>query len=205
MVWGKTSDPEDHAARSRAASAAMGGAPLHGGSAGVPVSMNVLALDLGSQCGWALSESGRIESGVEAFEIARHESRGMRFVRFNRWLEKIAFRPYGDGVSTVSPYLIVYEQAHQRGGAATEVAAGFITRVHEFCATRELEFSSVHTATLKKWTTGRGNAKKPEMIAAVVRRWGAALDIDDNEADAVALLHYALQEIVPASAGSSRR
>ena len=35
MVWGTTSDPEDHAARSRAASAAMGGAPLHISAAGL--------------------------------------------------------------------------------------------------------------------------------------------------------------------------
>lgn len=160
--------------------------------------MNVLALDLATTTGWALSEDGRIESGVESFAVARHESRGMRFVRFNRWLLRV--------VDTRRP-LIVYEQAHQRGGAATEVAAGFITRVHEFCALHALEFSSVHTATLKKWTTGKGNAKKPDMIAAAARRgWltGPIREIDDNECDAVALLHYALAEIVPQSIPTTR-
>jgi hypothetical protein len=152
--------------------------------------VNVLALDLATRTGWALSEDGRIESGVESFEIARHESRGMRFVRFNRWLVKL--------VDTRRP-LVVYEQAHQRGGAATEVAAGFITRVHEFCALHDLDFSSVHTATLKKWTTGKGNAKKPDMAGAVYARgWLPASVTDDNQVDAVALLRYALAEIVPA-------
>lgn len=155
--------------------------------------MNVLALDLATRTGWALSEDGRIESGVESFEIARHESRGMRFVRFNRWLVRV--------VDTRRP-LIVYEQAHQRGGAATEVAAGFITRVHEFCALHALEFSSVHTATLKKWATGKGNANKDEMVIRVRARFMPQRigPLDDNEADAVALLHYALSEIVPSHA-----
>jgi hypothetical protein len=90
--------------------------------------------------------------------------------------------------------LIVYEQAHHRGGAATAVAVGLVSIVQELAAIYGLECAPVHSATLKKWTTGRGNAKKPEMLEAVARRW-RRVD-DDNEADAVALLHYALAEIV---------
>jgi Holliday junction resolvasome RuvABC endonuclease subunit len=48
---------------------------------------------------------------------------------------------------------------------------------------------------LKKFTTGKGNADKAAMLEAVSRRW-RRVD-DDNEADATALLYYALAELVP--------
>ena len=150
--------------------------------------MKLLALDLGTQTGWALHAGAGLESGVQAFDLKRGESPGMRYLRFRRWLEEV-----GTGVE-----LIIYEAAHHRGGAATEVAAGFATRVQEFCARHGVEHAAVHSATLKKWTTGKGNADKAGMLEAVSRRWKPVTD--DNEADAVALLQYALREIVPLEA-----
>jgi Holliday junction resolvasome RuvABC endonuclease subunit len=152
--------------------------------------MNVLALDLGTCTGWATNVHGRDESGVQTFDVKRGESPGMRYVRFNAWLGQWA----PDGWR---PDLIVYEQTHNRGGAATEVAAGFATRVQEFCARHGIEHSAVHSATLKKFATGRGNAKKPEMIEAARVRFGYQGE-DDDEADALALLHFARVELVPA-------
>ena len=149
--------------------------------------MKILALDLGTRTGWALLESWRVESGVNVFDVKRGESPGMRYIRFNRWLDDVT---RFDKKLT----LIAYEQTHQRGGAATEVAAGFATRVQEFCARHGIEHAAVHSATLKKWTTGHGNAKKPEMIAAVRFRWRFVQT--DDEADAVALLEYARAELV---------
>lgn len=157
--------------------------------------MNVLALDLGTRCGWALSEQGRIESGVQVFDVKRGESPGMRYVRFNRWLDEITHTP--------QVHLIVYEMPHLRGGAAATVLAGFETRVHEFCARAQchtIEYQSVHSATLKKWTTGSGRGDKAAMGDAARRRgWlnhVPTLAVDDNEGDAICLLHYALAEIV---------
>lgn len=147
--------------------------------------MNILALDLGTRMGWAQWHAERIESGVQVFDLQRGESPGMRYLRFNAWLDEVA-KPRA--------HLLVYEQTHQRGGAATEVAAGFATRVQEFCARYTIEHAAVHSATLKKWTTGKGNADKRMMLAAVNHRWrgGSPPLTDDNHADALALLHYAL-------------
>lgn len=173
--------------------------------------MNLLALDLGTRTGWALRENGRIESGVQVFDVKRGESPGMRYVRFRRWLSELIWRPTERGrhgyPHVMAPEvearvgLIVYEQTHQRGGAATEVAAGFATRVQEFCAEGKLEHAAVHSATIKKFVTGKGNAKKPEMLRNVRLKFcttGSQAErlTDDNEADALALLHYALSEIV---------
>jgi crossover junction endodeoxyribonuclease RuvC len=159
--------------------------------------VNILALDLATRTGWALMERGVLESGVDIFDVKRGESPGTRYMRFNRWLLETALHD-GAGLARHQPRvdLIVFEQAHQRGGAATEVAAGFSTRVLEFCARYHIEHATCHTATLKKWTSGKGNASKTEMLEAVARRW-KRVDTDD-EADAIALLYYALSELVPA-------
>ncbi len=150
--------------------------------------MNILALDLATRTGWALEENGRRESGVQVFDVKRGESPGMRFVRFNRWLDEMA-------KIITRPCVVVFEQAHHRGGAATECAAGFSTRVLEFCATHGFEHSSVHTQTLKKFATGSGRGDKSAMIAAARVKLGFAGD-DDNEADALWLLEFAKKEIV---------
>ena len=153
--------------------------------------MKILALDLGTHTGWALFNGNRVESGVQVFDVKRGESPGMRYLRLNNWLNEIDLLTEG-GLD-----LVVYEQCHMRGGAATEVAAGFSTRVQAFCAGDDIEHSAVHSATLKKFATGHGNAGKPDMIAAARLKLGFKGD-DDNEADALWLLEYARKELVSA-------
>jgi Holliday junction resolvasome RuvABC endonuclease subunit len=93
--------------------------------------------------------------------------------------------------SLPKPILIAYEQAHHRGGAATEVGVGLSTRVQEVAALLDIpHYVAVHTATLKKWATGKGTASKDEMKAAARRLWGVEPSTFD-EADALCLLAYA--------------
>lgn len=49
-----------------------------------------------------------------------------------------------------------------------------------------LEWINVPPSTLKKWTTGKGNAKKDAMLVAVRERWGQWFQVHDV-ADAYAL------------------
>jgi hypothetical protein len=151
--------------------------------------MNILALDLSTKTGWALGTPERYESGVQTFDLKRGESPGMRYVRFRRWLEEVA-----TGVE-----LIVYEQvvpapAKFGGASARELAYNLAGRVQELCAVRGIEHTNVWPSSLKKWTTGKGNANKDAMKATVCQRWKPVTD--DNEADAIAILHYAEAEIV---------
>lgn len=157
--------------------------------------MNVLALDLATRTGWALMENGHLESGVAIFDVRRGESPGMRYIRFRRWI----------GDMGVRANLIVYEQTITTGpgSIAREIATGLATRVQEFCADRKLDHQAVWASTLKKWTTGKGNAKKEQMLAAVCNRWKVVSD--DNEGDAIALLYYTLAELAtlpPVATGS---
>jgi Holliday junction resolvasome RuvABC endonuclease subunit len=143
----------------------------------------ILALDFGTRTGWAAMDGGRIESGVQTFDLARGESPGMRFIRFRRWLEEI--------LALTQPRLCVYEAAHHRGGHATELLVGMATRLQEACAERGIEYAAVHSATLKKASCGSGRAGKSAMVAEARRRFPDRQIADDNEADALMLLEYA--------------
>ena len=149
--------------------------------------MRILALDLGTLTGWAYFDGTRIESGTQDFSLHRGESPGMRFVRFNAWLS-------GFLTCLVPGDLLAYEQAHHRGGAATEIAAGFSTRVQEAASLHKLEHASIHSSTLKKFATGKGNAKKPEMMLTARQRWPEQRVETDDQADALWILEWARRE-----------
>lgn len=143
--------------------------------------MLILALDLATKTGWALIRNGVIyESGVQDFTKRRGESNGTLFLRARKWL--------GDFQATpgTHPDLVAYEQAHFRGGAATEICVGLQTRAQEIAAQWNVESVPVPTGTLKRWATGKGSADKKVMIDWAFKKLGRQ-PIDDNEADALAV------------------
>jgi|GEM_PF-1608114 len=143
----------------------------------------ILTLDFGTRTGWAPLSDGHVESGVQTFDLARGESSGMRFIRFRRWLEEM--------ITLTRPGLCVYEQAHHRGGYATELLIGMTTRLQEACAERGVEYATIHSATLKKESCGSGRADKSAIMVEARRRFPGREITDDNEADALMLLEYA--------------
>lgn len=148
--------------------------------------LNILSLDTATKTGWATNIHGR-RSGVTEFALKRGESPGMRFLRCRSWLNEM-WSLLGGEID-----VIVYEQAHHRGGAARAVCVGLVTEVQAFAAEHNIELMPVHTATLKKFATGSGRANKVDMIqAAKDRGWDPQ---DDNEADAALLLEYAIYEL----------
>lgn len=129
---------------------------------------NILAFDPGSVCGWCHINLGhgivRLESGVHKFNLKHGESGGMRFVRFNAWLEEIT--------GLTDPDFVVYEQPGARlpGMAARELLYGFVTRIQEYYTRREIQYTPCPPSVLKKWATGKGNCKKGMMVAAALKR-----------------------------------
>ncbi len=145
--------------------------------------MKILALDTATKTGWAIVVDGKVvESGMQDFSKRRGEGNGILFLRFGVWLHEIA------GLYPID--LIAYEQAHFRGGAATEIGVGLQTRVQEKAAHFEIEAVGIHTGTLKKWATGHGKAEKEKMVEAA-NRYSPTIITDDNQADAVLLGMYA--------------
>lgn len=161
------------------------------------MALPVLALDLATATGWAMIDrEGRLASGVQKFELKRGESKGMRFLRFRKWLrEMLELGQLGKEYSDTEPGLIAYEQAHHRGGAATELAVGLVTDVLAEAAGAGLEHMPIHTGALKKWATGKGNAGKPAMIAKAEELFPKIDIIDDNHADALLLLSFGAEEV----------
>ena len=143
--------------------------------------MRILALDLGTHTGWALLEDGAIYSGVETFDVGRHCGGGMRFLNFKRWLTEMKSGATFDAV--------YYEEVARHAAThAAHVYGAFWGHLTAWCEHHEIPYEGIPVGTIKKSATGKGNAGKPEMIAAA-RAAGFDVD-DDNEADAICLLQH---------------
>lgn len=145
-----------------------------------------LALDLGTTTGWALRpRDGRIAHGFVSFRPQRFEGGGMRYLRFKRWLTELK--------ATVTDIDAVYfEEVRRHAGVdAAHVYGGLMATLTAWCEHHEIPYQGVPVGTIKKHATGKGNAGKDEMVAAM-RTHGHPVS-DDNEADALALLHWAIE------------
>ena len=149
--------------------------------------LKVLALDLGTKTGWAsLNAAGQIHSGVENFKPSRFESSGMRFHKFRQWLTESKARLNGID-------LVVFEEVRRHAGVdAAHAYGGFMGNLQSWCEHHQIDYGSTAVGTIKKFITGKGNAGKQAVIHAV-KALGHNPE-DDNEADAIALLHYAIQQ-----------
>ncbi len=146
-----------------------------------------LALDLGQITGWALrGADGLITSGSVAFKPGRFESAGMVFLRFGRWLDEVH-----DLAAGIDELVFEEVRAH-RGTAAAHWYGGLLAHLSAWAETRQVPYQGVPVGTIKRHVTGRGSASKDAVVAAV-RALGHQ-PADDNEADALALLHWALAQ-----------
>lgn len=146
----------------------------------------ILALDLGTNTGWALYHlDGSIISGTECFKPQRFEGGGMRFLRFKRWLNELLS-------ATRSINAVYFEEVRRHAGVdAAHAYGGFMGQLTAWCEHQNIPYQGVPVGTIKKHATGKGNAGKDDVIAAARLRGHSPAD--DNEADALALLHWAIE------------
>jgi len=146
----------------------------------------ILGIDPASKTGWCLMRSGRVyESGTQDFTKSKGESNGAVYLRFRTWLKSL--------LSNHQIKIVVYEYTYSRGQAAEEILTNLRGRIQEECTVLSVEFAAVPATTLKKWATGKGNAKKDQMMARAVAYLGRP-PIDDNEADAVMVSAWGHEE-----------
>lgn len=144
----------------------------------------VLALDLGTITGWALrSRDGGITSGTQTFRPTRFEGGGMRFLRFRGWLAEVA--ALSGGITRIA-----FEEVRRHVSTDSSHAyGGFLATLTAWCEQESIPYEGIPVGTIKRFATGKGNADKAAMIAAMRARGFAPAD--DNEADAIALLLWA--------------
>ena len=146
----------------------------------------ILALDLGTNTGWA---TNAFASGSREFS---GEITGWRYLAFKQWLVSM--------LSDSKIQHVVYEETFSgRNMNADKVLHGFLAILQCVHAERysdqatRFTLQKVHLSDIKILATGKGNAKKDEMIKSFEDRFGWS-PVDSDECDAVWLLQYALQK-----------
>jgi hypothetical protein len=150
-----------------------------------PVITSILALDLGSTTGWAVRPARcRILHGTAEFRPSRYEGGGMRYLRFGKWLEQTL--DVTGGIDAV-----YFEEVRRHAGTdAAHVHGGLLATLTAWCEGHGIPYQGVPIGTWKRHVCGKGNASKDEVIAAMRER--GFEPSDDNEADAIAILLWAL-------------
>lgn len=146
----------------------------------------VLALDLGTAAGWALQTGDEfITSGTVSLKHSRYDGGGIRFLRFKRWLDQLD--------EDAGPIEAIYfEEVRRHAGTdAAHVYGGLLGILTAWCEERLVAYQGVPVGTIKRFATGKGNADKAAVIDAVRQRGFAPAD--DNEADAIAILLWAIE------------
>lgn len=143
--------------------------------------MRILAIDPGTSCGWALCDGNITCSGVWDISVKRDESRGMRLIRLRNKLAEIK-----------KVDLVVFEVSKNHASTlGAEVAGEIRGLITTWCIDNNVEYKGVNTIEIKKYATGKGNAKKDLMISTAEKKFNKKFLIDD-EADAVWILDYAI-------------
>lgn len=150
---------------------------------------NILTLDLGSKTGWALRQAdGTITNGTVEFRPGRFEGGGMAFVRFKNWLREVQH-------FTGSIDSVYFEEVRAHAGVtAAHAYGGFLAHLTAWAEQQKIPYQGVPVGTIKRHATGKGNASKAEVIEAMRRK--GHTPADDNAADALAILHWVLDEEV---------
>lgn len=154
-----------------------------------PDATTILSMDLGSKTGWALRQTdGQITSGVVEFRPGRFEGGGMAFLRFKGWLDEV--------LAFAGPLKAVYfeEVRSHAGTTAAHVYGGFLAHLTAWCEKRKIPYQGVPVGSIKRHATGKGNANKQAVIQAMKAK--GHTPADDNQADALALLHLVLDREV---------
>lgn len=148
--------------------------------------MTFLALDLGSDCGFAIFKNDKFISGTKKLKTYK-EKFGARFYEFRKWLLKIIERH--------DIKAVFFERVYgHKGTEAAHCYGGFMYTLASVCLQLNIPCIGLTVQEIKKFMTAKGNATKEEMISAT-RRFGFNPKTDD-EADAIAVMLLALKDLI---------
>jgi len=149
--------------------------------------VNILALDLGTHCGWAVAKrDGAMEYGTESFHRL---TGGNKWASFRAWLSMLIGK---QGIE------IVYFEDVKAHGPGQVLAAhaygGFLAMAQMVCHQHNIRMVGVGVSTVKKAWTGKGNANKEAMIATAREKGFRLGKAEHDTADALAILSFAVKQ-----------
>jgi Holliday junction resolvasome RuvABC endonuclease subunit len=142
----------------------------------------ILSLDIATKVGWAVSES---IYGLWDLSIKKDESGGMKLIRFRSKLREF-FKEH-------QVTLVVFERAAGRFASAVAHQSRLQGILEAELIDYNIQYRAYSATEIKKFATGKGNSGKPQMIIAAKEKYGYN-GKDDNEADALHLLHLAKRD-----------
>lgn len=135
--------------------------------------MKILSLDPATVTGYASD----IASGVQDCSTRPNESKGLRIIRFVKFLNEM--------IDVINPDIIAYEKPGGRNYSALRVHSQLEGQIIEICENRGIEYKGYSAGEIKKHATGNGNSNKSLMIKTAKEKWPMVNIIDDNHADAM--------------------
>lgn len=152
----------------------------------------VLALDLSTHTGAAYDAHGGRRPLCSTWHapLAAPKDFGTRWIAFMRWLDETVIIVEPDILAFEAPLVPHGDRASdmKSGVDITRFLMGMATIAETVAAMHAIETVEENVATVKKYFTGSGRAKKPDMMArARSLNWACA---NHNEADAAALWAY---------------
>jgi len=162
----------------------------------------ILALDLGSDTGWAYrNQGGVITAGTWTLqsEDSRKRAAKLRLDRrldpripaLNRKLEEFWRAHPAEGASMPVDFVVFEDVQFSRFTLQTQLWSSFRAVVWLFCYRHSISTDCINVKTLKKLATGSGAADKDWMIEAAQKLFPNVPIVDDNCADALHLLQWA--------------
>lgn len=148
----------------------------------------IIGIDPGTSCGWAVMRNNGevIGSGVWNLQPRRHESAGMRFIKFCSSFAELLDHTYAFRESPDDKPLVVYEEVRRHLGVdAAHIYGGLIAHLQTECERRGTDYTTVTVSAAKRAATGRGRASKEEMVEAARKRWPHIEILGDDHADAL--------------------
>jgi Holliday junction resolvasome RuvABC endonuclease subunit len=147
-----------------------------------------LGLDLGTHTGFArydhFAKGGAFLSGQWNFSPKKHDAQSLRFTRF-----KDEVRSH----LALGVDMVFYEAVRRHMGTdAAHIYGAFLAALHEVCEEYKTPFRGLEVGEIKKFATGKGNAKKEAMVSACAM-WGFNPQSED-EADAIAILKFGMEK-----------
>jgi len=158
--------------------------------------VNILALDLGTNTGYAHGLNGVLQAGTWQLATAA-EIKAWGKNRLRRRCDPRMQRLSNLLVELPKPDIVVFEDVEfSTSTGQTQLWASYRATVWLSLGTR-CHMECVPVSTLKKFATGSGSADKPAMAAALFKQQPElkTAGLDDNAIDAIWLYSWAVQNL----------